>query len=63
MLDDQVPLGVIHPIIEICYRDLHSPVFFVVEFNMPVDSNWAHMGTALHKWRVAISTRAINSIS
>lgn len=47
MLDDQVPLAVIHLVIKICYCDLGSPVFLVVELDMPMNSNRAHMRSAL----------------
>jgi hypothetical protein len=49
MLDYQVPVGVIHTVIKISYRNLHTPVFLVVHFDMPMDSDWAHMAGTLHQ--------------
>lgn len=47
MLDDQVPLRIVHGIVEIRNGNLDSPVQLVVELNMPMNSDWAHMTRAL----------------
>lgn len=48
VLGDQVPLGVVHPVVEVRNRDLHSPVLLVVELDMPVHSYRTHVGCTLH---------------
>lgn len=60
MLNDQVPLCVIHAVVEVCDRDFYSPVFLVVELHMPVDSYWAHVGSALDKRLASPFARAID---
>jgi len=58
MLYNQVPLRVIHPIVEVCNCNLDSPIIFVIEFNMPVNSDWAHMVSAANqRWQVAVFGR------
>lgn len=47
MLHNQVPLGEVHSIVEICDGDLHSPVLLVIELDVPMDTDWAHMAGAL----------------
>lgn len=47
MLNNKIPLGVVHSVIEICDCDLHPPVILVVELNMPMDTDWAHMAGTL----------------
>jgi len=44
----------IHPVIEICDCYLHSPIVFVVSFNVPVDSNRAHVMCALQQRSVVL---------
>ena len=43
MLNNQIPLRVIHIVVEVCDCDLHTPVLFVVSFYMPVNSDGTHM--------------------
>ena len=50
MLNCKTPERVIHPVIEIRYRDFHSPIVLIVSLHMPVNPNWAHMMSALHQW-------------
>lgn len=47
MLSNKSPLCVIDPVIEVGKSNLDSPIFLVVEFHMPMDSNGAHMLCAL----------------
>lgn len=55
MLNDEIPLGIVHFIIEICDCDFDSPVFFVVNFNMPMHSDRTHMVSTLNKRCVTVS--------
>jgi len=43
MLNNQIPLRVIHIVVEVCDCDLHMPVLFVVSFHMPMNSDGTHM--------------------
>lgn len=43
MLNDEVPIGVIHSVVEVSNCDLNSPVFFVIDLYVPVDFNRAHV--------------------
>lgn len=49
MLDNERPERIVHPVVEIHYCDLHSPILLVVDLDVPVDSNWAHVVCALEK--------------
>ena len=49
MLDSKSPEGIVHPVIEICYGDLDSPIVLIVELHMPVYPDWAHMMSALQQ--------------
>lgn len=49
VLNNQIPLRVIHPVVEICNGDLHTPVFLVIKLHMPMNSNRAHMFSALNQ--------------
>jgi len=51
MLHDEIPLWIVHVVVEICDGDFNSPVLFVVDFHMPVDSNWTHMLCTLDQRR------------
>jgi len=61
VLDNQVPLRVVHPVVEIRYCDLHSPIFFIIEFDMPMNSYWTHMRCALNQRRETTLAGAIHS--
>lgn len=54
MLSNYVPQGIVHLVIKVCDGDLHSPVILVIELNMPVNSDGAHMARALDQGRIAI---------
>lgn len=43
VLRNEVPLRVVHPVIEVCHRDLYPPVLLVVNLDMPMHSYWAHV--------------------
>lgn len=60
MLNNEVPLGVVHSVIEICNCNLHPPVVLVVELNMPMDTNWAHMTGTLNERLIIMFTRTFN---
>ena len=45
----------VHPVIEVCDGYLHAPILFVVSFNVPVDSNGAHVVCALQQRGVVFS--------
>lgn len=51
MLHHQVPLRIVHVVVEICDGDFNSPVGFVVNFDMPVYSYWTHMVCTLDQRR------------
>lgn len=38
MLNNQSPKCVVHPIVKVCNRNLHTPVLLVIHFYMPVNS-------------------------
>ena len=63
MLNNQVPLAVVHSEVEVCDGDLHSPVVLAVLLHVPVDFYGAHVGSALHKRLATPFARAINSRS
>ena len=54
MLNDKIPLCIIHFVIEICDCDLHPPVLFVVLLDMPVDSDWTHVASAVNNRCITI---------
>lgn len=43
MLNCETPERVVHPVVEVCNGNLHAPVFFVIDLDMPVHSHRAHM--------------------
>ena len=47
MLNDERPVAVVFPKVEIRYCDLDPPIGLVVEFKMPVHSYGAHVFCAL----------------
>ena len=47
VLRNEVPLRVVHPVVEVCHGDLDPPVLLVVHFDMPMHSYWAHVRSAL----------------
>lgn len=47
MLSDESPLGVVHPVVEVGYANLNAPVVLVVNLDMPMHPNWAHMMSAM----------------
>jgi hypothetical protein len=47
VLRNEIPLGVVHSVVEVCHRDLDPPVLLVVNLDVPVDSYWAHVRSAL----------------
>lgn len=49
MLRYEVPLRVVHPVVEVVHRDLDPPVILVVNLDMPMHSYWAHMRGAFHQ--------------
>lgn len=49
MLDDERPKRIVHSIVEVCDGDLHPPVFLIILFHVPVNSNRAHMMRALQQ--------------
>lgn len=55
MLGNKRPLRVVRSIVEICDGDLNSPILLVVELDMPMNSNWAHVLCALKQWGVVFS--------
>ena len=56
MLSDEIPLGVVHSVIEICDCDLHPPVLLVVELDMPMNTDWAHMTGTLDERLITVFT-------
>lgn len=60
MLNHQIPLCIVHSVVEICDGYLDTPVIFVVEFNMPVNSNWTHVRCALNQWSVTVLPGSIH---
>lgn len=60
MLSHYIPLCIVHSVVEIRDGYLDTPVIFVVEFNMPVHSNWTHVRCALHQWSETVLPRSIH---
>lgn len=54
MLNNYVPLGIVHLEIKVCDGDLHPPVILVIELNVPVNSDRAHMARTLDQGGIAI---------
>lgn len=50
MLNNNVPVTVIHSVVEICDGDHYSPIFFIILLDMPVNSNRAHVSCAMNQW-------------
>lgn len=55
VLNNKRPLRVIQAIIEVCDRNLGTPVLFVVKLHMLMHSNWAHVFCALKQWDIVFS--------
>lgn len=49
MLNNQSPKCVVHPIVKVCNRNLHTPVLLVIHFYMPVNPYRAHVVCALQE--------------
>lgn len=47
MLNCKGPKGVVHPVIEICYGDLYSPIVLIVDLHMPMYPYRAHVMSTL----------------
>lgn len=47
VLNDESPLRVVHPVVEVSNGDLCPPVVLVVHLYVPVHPNGAHMVSAL----------------
>lgn len=47
MLNNECPLCVVHPIVEIGDGNLCPPIVSIIDLHMPVHSNRAHMMRAL----------------
>jgi len=54
VLSNYVPLAIVHLVIKVCDRDLHSPVILVVKLHVPVNSDRAHMARTLDQRRIGI---------
>jgi len=50
MLNSKRPQGVIHPVIEVCNGNLDSPIFLIVNLDMPVNPDWTHVMCAPQQW-------------
>jgi len=57
MLSNNIPITVIHYVIKVCDSDFHSPILFVVELDMPMYSNWAHVRSALYERSCIVISR------
>jgi hypothetical protein len=60
VLNHQIPLCIVHSVVEICDGYLHPPIIFVVKLNMPVHSNWTHVRCALNQWSITVLPRSIH---
>lgn len=49
MLNNNVPMTVIHSVVEIREGDHHPPIFFIILLDMPMNSNRAHMSCAVNQ--------------
>lgn len=49
VLNNKIPVRVIHPVVEIGDGDLHTPILPVIDLNMPVHLDRAHMFCALQQ--------------
>ena len=54
MLDDEGPLRVVQPVVEVCDGDLDAPVVLVVDLDVPVHADGAHVVGALQKRGVVL---------
>jgi hypothetical protein len=61
MLYNKTPKGVVHPIVEVCNGNLHTPIVLVVELHMPVHSDRAHVVCALQQ-RSIVFLRSVYSL-
>lgn len=43
ILNNQVPFGEIHAVVQVSDSDFHSVVFLVFEHQVPVNFHWAHV--------------------
>lgn len=57
MLDYEGPLSVVQAIVEVCNGYLDAPVLLVVELDMPVHANRAHVVGALQERRIVFLRR------
>lgn len=48
MLNNEIPVRIVPCIVEIGDCNLHTPILFVVELDMPMDTDGAHMAGALY---------------
>ena len=51
ILNNNIPVTIIHYVIKVCDSDFRSPILFVVKLGMPMYSNWAHVRCALYERR------------
>ncbi|BAS84703.1 Os03g0416250 [Oryza sativa Japonica Group] len=57
VLGDERPLGVVHAVVEVCDGDLGAPVVLVVELDVPVHADRAHVRRALQQRRPVLARR------
>jgi hypothetical protein len=60
VLRHQRPLRVVHPVVEVGDGDLGAPVVLVVELDVPVDADRAHVRRALEQ-RLAVLARRVDA--
>jgi hypothetical protein len=58
MLHNKTPKRVVHPVVEVCNGNLHTPVVLIVELHMPVHSDRAHVVRALQQ-RTIVFLRSV----
>lgn len=57
MLNDERPLCVVQPVVEVGNGDLHTPVLLVIDLHMPMHPNWAHVVCTLQQRRIILPRR------
>jgi len=56
VLNNKIPLGIVHFVVKICYCNFYPPVSFIVGLNMPMNSNRTHMfSTSDHRTVIIFS--------
>lgn len=55
MLSNKCPLCIIVAVVKIRHSNLNTPILLVIDLDMPMNSNWAHVLCALKQWGIIYS--------